>query len=240
MKLTAIIVDDERLARKELRSLLIGFKEISVIGEAEDLSKAVGLIENEKPDVVFLDIQLRQENGFDLLEKVEQTFKLIFVTAFDEFAIRAFEINALDYLLKPVNPERLATAVERLFDDEETKNQTELRKLEIDDRLLLEVNERSYFLQISEISHISASGDYTEVFTSDGKKSLIEKPLREWEERLPEKLFTRIHRSTIININKIEKIETLFNRTMEVSLQNFTGIFSVSRRNTTKLKEKFG
>ena len=117
-----------------MRSLLANFDEISVIGEAENLSETVDLIESEKPDVVFLDIHLGNENGFDLLEKIEKNFKLIFVTAFDEFAIRAFEINALDYLLKPVNPERLATAIERLFEDEETKPQRELRKLEIDDR----------------------------------------------------------------------------------------------------------
>jgi two-component system LytT family response regulator len=240
MKLKAIIVDDERLARKELRLLLADFDEINVIGEAENLSETVELIKHEKPDVVFLDIQLSNENGFDLLEKIEKNFELIFVTAFDEFAIRAFEINALDYLLKPVNPERLATAIKRLFEDEEPKTQSELRKLEIDDRLFLEVNERSCFLQISEISHIRASGDYTEVFMKDGKKSLIEKPLREWEERLPEKHFTRIHRSTIINLNEVEKIETLFNRTMEVYLQNFTKPFSVSRRFAAKLKEKFG
>ena len=237
----AIIVDDERLARRELRSLLANFAEIAVIGEAEDLSETVDLIERQKPDVVFLDIQLRNENGFDLLDKIEQTFKLVFVTAFDEFAIRAFEINALDYLLKPVNPERLATAIERLSDDEAEKKPTEeIRKLEIDDRLFVEINERSCFLQVAEISHISAAGDYTEVYMIDGKKTLIEKPLKEWEERLPEKHFTRIHRSTIINLNEVEKIETLFNRTMEVSLKRFQKEFNVSRRYAAKLKEKFG
>ncbi len=237
----AIIVDDERLARRELRSLLADFKEISVIGEAEDLSETIVLIEREKPDVVFLDIQLGKENGFELLDKTEKSFKLIFVTAFDEFAIRAFEINALDYLLKPVNPERLATAIERLSGEDEEQSPTELRKLEIDDRLFLEINERSCFVKISEISHITASGDYTEIFMTDGgRKFLLEKPLREWEERLPEKCFTRIHRSTIINLEEIERIETLFNRTMEVSLKNYDQSFSVSRRFTAKLKEKFG
>jgi two-component system LytT family response regulator len=241
MKLNAIIIDDERLARRELRSLLADFDEITVSGEAEDLAGAIELIERDRPEVVFLDIQLRNENGFDLLEKVEQNFKLIFVTAFDEFAIRAFEINALDYLLKPVNPERLATAIKRLDDnDEKIENQNELRQLEIDDRLLMEVNERSLFLQVADISHICASGDYTEIYMTNGQKSLVEKPLREWEERLPEKHFTRIHRSTMINLNKIEKIETLFNRTMEVQLTNSLQTFSVSRRFAAKLKEKFG
>ena len=241
MKLKTIIVDDERLARKEMRLLLADFDEIVVVGEAKNLSETVELIEIEKPDVVFLDIQLRHENGFDLFEKVEQNFKLIFVTAFDKFAIRAFEINALDYLLKPVNPKRLKKAVGRLFEDEnEDKKQLPLRRLEIDDRLFLELREKSRFLQIAEISHICASGDYTEVFMNDGEKLLLEKPLKEWEARLPDKFFIRIHRSVIINLNNVESIETLYNRTMEVALQNVTRLFPVSRRYATKLKEKFG
>jgi len=240
MKLKTIIVDDERLARKELRLLLSDFEEISIVGEAKNLTETVELIKNEKPDVVFLDIQLRHENGFDLFEKVEHNFKLIFVTAFDEFAIRAFEINALDYLLKPVNPKRLKTAIGRLFEENQSETETPLRKLKIDDRLFLEMGENSRFLQISEISHVSASGDYSELSMISGKKTLIEKPLKEWEERLPEKHFIRIHRSTIINLNEIESIETLNNRTMEVSLKNVTRFFSVSRRYAAKLKEKFG
>lgn len=238
MKLRTIIVDDERLARKELGLLLADFKDISVIGEAKNLSETVDLIENKKPDVVFLDIQLRHENGFDLFKRVEHNFKLIFVTAFDEFAIRAFEINALDYLLKPVNPKRLKTAIARLFDDNE--KELPLRELEIDDRLFLELGENSRFLEIADISHICASGDYTEIFMTDGEKILVEKPLKEWEERLPKKFFLRIHRSTIINLNEIESIETLYNRTMEVSLKNVTRLFSVSRRYAAILKEKFG
>jgi two-component system, LytTR family, response regulator len=240
MKLKAIIVDDERLARKELRSLLAGFEEIAVAGEAENLSETVELIEAVRPDVVFLDIQLAHENGFELLERVENNFKLIFVTAFDEFAIRAFEINALDYLLKPVNPKRLATAVGRLFDDPEIKETESLRRLEIDDRLLLEIDDRSCFLKVAEISRIAAAGDYTEVFMTDGRYFLAEKPLREWEERLPEKFFARIHRSTVINLEEIDRIETLFNRTMEVSLKNCREKFPVSRRYAARLKEKFG
>ncbi|MEZ5427829.1 MAG: LytTR family DNA-binding domain-containing protein [Pyrinomonadaceae bacterium] len=238
MNLKAIIVDDERLARKELRSLLAEFEEISVAGEAEDLDGAVELVGALKPDVIFLDIQLANENGFDLLERIEKTFKLIFVTAFDQFAIRAFEINALDYLLKPVNPERLAKAIERLSAEDETPA-GELRKLEIDDRLFVDQNERTCFIKIAEISHITAAGDYTEVFTVGGRKFLIEKPLREWEERLPEKNFTRIHRSAIINLDRIDQIETWFNRTLRVSLEGFPEKLSVSRRYAAKLKDRF-
>jgi two-component system LytT family response regulator len=238
MKLTAIIVDDERLARRELRSLLSEFAEISIIGEAENLTEAVNLIQNQKPDVIFLDIQLQNENGFDLLEKVEKDFKLIFVTAFDEFAIRAFEINALDYLLKPVNPERLAKTLERLLETDE-KPEKNWRKLEYEDRLFIEIGERSKFLKISSIKCICADGDYTQIFTDDGKKHLVTKPLKEWEDRLPEKFFVRIHRSTIVNLEFIEKVETWFSRSYQIYLREMKEPLTVSRRYAAQLKLRF-
>jgi two-component system LytT family response regulator len=237
MKYKTIIVDDERLARKEMRRLLAEFDEIAVVGEAENLSGAIDLIEKEKPQIVFLDIQLSNENGFDLLEKTEQNFKLIFVTAFDAYAIRAFEVNALDYLLKPVNPERLAKAIERL--GEESDSKIELRPLAFDDRIFLELGERSIFLKVCDISHINAAGDYSEIFTIDKRKFLIEKPLREWEQRLPEKNFLRIHRRTIVNLEEIEQIETWFNRTFQVQIKNYQKPLAVSRRYAVKLKSKF-
>jgi two-component system, LytTR family, response regulator len=238
MKLTAIVVDDERLARKELRSLLSEFAEISIVGEAENLTAAVALIQTEKPEIVFLDIQLQNENGFDLLEKVEKNFKLIFVTAFDNFAIRAFEINALDYLLKPVNPERLAKTLERLFEPEK-KNETSLRKLEYEDRIFLEVGDRSKFLKINDIKYISADGDYTQIYTVDGGKYLVTKSLKEWEERLPQKYFVRIHRSTIINFEFIEKVENWFNRSFQITLKGIKDPFTISRRYSVGIKERF-
>jgi two-component system, LytTR family, response regulator len=238
MKLTAIIVDDERLARLELRSLLSAFNEISIIGEAKNLTEAVNLIQTNKPDVIFLDIQLQSENGFDLLEKVEKNFKLIFVTAFDAFAIRAFETNALDYLLKPVNPERLTKTIERLLENDE-KQEISLRKLEYEDRLFIEIGERSKFLKISSIKCICADGDYTQVFTDDGKKHLITKPLKEWEERLPEKYFVRIHRSTIVNLEFIEKVEGWFSRSYQVFIKDIKQPLTISRRYSAIIKEKF-
>jgi len=238
MKYKAIIVDDERLARREMRRLLAEFDEITIAGEAETLAEAVCLIEREKPHIVFLDIQLANENGFDLLEKTAHDFKLIFVTAFDAYAIRAFEVNALDYLLKPVNPERLAKAIERMA-EESPDEKTDLRPFEFDDRIFLEYGNRSVFLKVCEISHITSSGDYSEIYTTDKRRFLLEKSLREWEERLPEKHFLRIHRQTIINLEEIEEIETWFNRTLQVRLKNFHAPQAVSRRYAVKLKSKF-
>lgn len=243
MKLEALIVDDERLARKELCSLLADYSEVKIVGEADSVGRALTLIESVQPNVVFLDIQLANETGFDLLERVEAAdFKTIFVTAFDAYAIRAFEVNALDYLLKPVNPERLKKAIEKLLrdDKDEKPAATDLRPLAFDDRLLLELGGRSVFLKINSISHILAAGDYSEVFITEGQKYLVEKPLREWEARLPDKYFARIHRNCIVNLELVERVESWFNRSYRIFLRRGCEPLTVSRRYAAKLKEKFG
>lgn len=237
MKYKAIIIDDERLARKEMRRLLAEFDEVAVVGEAEDLTGACSLIDTEKPDIVFLDIQLSGESGFDLLERTDQDFNLIFVTAFDAYAVRAFEVNAIDYLLKPVNPERLAKALERLAEDAAPVKP--FKPLEFDDRIFIELGRRSLFLKVCDISHIIAAGDYSEAFAVDGRKFLVEKPLREWEERLPEKYFLRIHRQAIVNLEQVEHLEPWFNRTFQVRLKTSKEPLAVSRRYAVKLKNRF-
>src|ERR1044072_1644247 len=177
-----LIVDDERLARKELRSMLTEHPQIDICGEAENVGQAIELIHQEKPEVIFLDIQMPGETGFNLLEKIAADFKTIFVTAFDAYAIRAFEVNALDYLLKPINPDRLARAIERLS-SKDAPLLPATRKLEYEDRLFIDIGERSVFLKVKAIVCIAAAGDYSEVFTADSQKSLVLKPLKEWEER---------------------------------------------------------
>jgi two-component system, LytTR family, response regulator len=235
----ALIVDDERLARKELRSMLSEHKSIEVTGEAENVEQAIQLIGAQEPEVIFLDIQMPGETGFALLEKIAANFKVIFVTAFDAYAIRAFEVNALDYLLKPINPDRLARAIERLAATDMLPSQG-ARKLEYEDRLFIEVDEHSRFLKINTIVCISAAGDYSEIFTADGQKTLVMKSLKEWEVRLPEKYFTRIHRSTMINLEYIERIVGYFNRSYQVHLRHIEEPFTMSRRYAVKLKLKFG
>ena len=239
-RLRALIVDDERLARKELRSMLAEHPEIKIEGEAESAAEAAELIRAAEPDIVFLDIHMPGESGFDLLEKVDVAFKIIFITAFDAYAIRAFEVNALDYLLKPVNPERLARAVERLFEKQAAREDAP-RKLDYSDRLFLVLDdERSRFLKINTIAFISGAGDYSDVYTSDGRKILAPKPLREWEERLPEKYFYRIHRSTIVNLEYVDRVERWFNRAYRVHLHNFAEPLVMSRRYAARLRSKYG
>jgi len=237
--LRAIIVDDERLARNKLRSMLSVYAQIDVVGEADSVKSAQELIESLQPDVVFLDIQMPGETGFDLIERVEASFKTIFVTAFDEHAIRAFEVNALDYLLKPVNPARLARSVERLFASF-AEQESARRLLEYDDHLFLAIDRRSRFLKVSAIKCILAEGPYSRVVTSNGEQSMVLRSLREWEERLPEKHFLRIHRSTIINIERVERIEKWFNYSYQVFVEGIAEPFVMSRRYRARLKDRLG
>jgi len=236
---TAILVDDERLARKELRSMLAEHEIIDVAGEAETVAQAAELVHAKNPDVIFLDIQLPGETGFDLLEKITFACKIIFVTAFDAYAIRAFEVNALDYLLKPINPARLAQAIERLTNHESAPVRP-VRDLEYEDRLFIEVDERSRLLKVSDIIAISAMGDYSQIFSCDGQKSLVLKSLKDWEDRLPAKHFARIHRSTIINLEYVERVESWFNRSYRIHIRQLPEPLVMSRRYAARFKTTFG
>jgi len=233
----AVIVDDERLARTKLRAMLEPYPQISITGEADSGEAALRLINEGRPDVVFLDIQMPGESGFDLVNRLERPVKIIFVTAFDEYAIRAFEINALDYLLKPVTQERLTLAVERLSQSP-APTESPNRRLEHDDFLFLTIGQNSRFLRVREIKYISAADVYTEIITADEQKTLVLKPLTEWEERLPEKYFARIHRSTIINIEFVERVEKWFNYSFKVHLRGVKEPLTMSRRYAAKLKDK--
>jgi len=238
-KYKALIVDDERLARNDLKSLLSEINTIQVVGEAESVSTAIEAIKKFRPDVIFLDIQMPGESGFDLLEKIKIKSKIIFVTAFDEYAIRAFEINALDYLLKPVNPERLKKAIERIgLEKKLIENNS--RNLEYKDRLFLTIDGKMNFLKINSVISINSAGDYTEILTDAKKKFLTHKSMKEWEFRLPEQYFCRIHRSTIINMEYIERLEDWFNYSLRVYLKGFEKPYLMSRRYVAKLKEKLG
>lgn len=229
----AVIVDDERLARNKLRSLLSEFSEIQIIAEADSVAEAVKIIQLQNPEIIFLDIQMPKQNGFDLLEQIETGAKIIFVTAYDEYAIRAFEVNALDYLLKPVNPERLALAIKRLSLPE--KNKILSNSLEYNDFLFLNTGWRSKFVKVSSIKLILAADVYSEVQIENNEKFLVLKPLGEWEQKLPAKNFMRIHRSTIINLEFVERTEK-WRYSYRIYLQDKAEPFVVSRRYASKLK----
>ncbi|MCI0515913.1 LytTR family DNA-binding domain-containing protein [candidate division KSB1 bacterium] len=238
-QLTALVIDDERLARKDLISLISGHPQIKVVAEADNVTTAMHAIEAFNPDVIFLDIQMPGESGFDLLTKINVTAKVIFVTAFDEYAIRAFEVNALDYLLKPVNPERLAHSIERLQQETESPPPT-LRKLGYEDHLFLLIDNQMRFLKINTILSISSAGDYSEIVTLDRKKGLTLKSMKEWEYRLPEQYFCRIHRAAIINMEYIDRLEAWFNYSFRVYLKGIEQPYVMSRRFVANLRKRLG
>jgi two-component system LytT family response regulator len=235
----ALIVDDERLARSDLVSMLKSYPNIVLVGEASDAASAEKAIEQLNPDVIFLDIEMPGQSGFDLLNNADTSAKIIFVTAFDEYALRAFEVNALDYLLKPVNPKRLKDAIEKL-DGPDSSSLAHMRKLNYDDRLFLQVNSNMKFIKISDLVCICASGDYSEIVMVDGHKGLTVKAMREWEFRLPEKHFCRVHRSTIINLEFVTKVEKWFNNSYQLHLKGMEEPIVMSRRYSSKLKELMG
>lgn len=236
-KVKAIIIDDERPARKELSFLLKDHPEVSIVGEADNLKDAVDLILTRKPELVFLDIQLSGENGFDLLHKVCVDFKIIFVTAYDEFAIKAFEVNASDYLLKPVDPKRLKLALARIF-DEPYDNDASEKKFNYNDSIFLKQNNcTARFVEINTICAITSIANHSKILTLDGNSYIILKTLKQWEAELPEAFFIRIHRSTIVNLKAILKINTSSKSRNQVFLKNIEEPFEVSRNCYKNLKK---
>lgn len=236
----AIIIDDERLARAELKKLLQDFPEVEVVDEAANADEGINKIENLQPDLIFLDIQMPGKTGFDMLAQLEKAPQVIFTTAYDEFALRAFEVNALDYLLKPVEPKRLADAIHKLQQGEarESRTDSEFVNTSIlgeNDQVFVKDGERCWFVKLSDIRLFESVGNYAKVFFGPNKP-LILKSLNALEERLDEKFFFRANRKHIVNLRMIEKIEPYFNGGLLLELKGGEKI-EVSRRQTVKFKE---
>ncbi len=235
-KIKAILVDDERLARKELAKMLQSYKNIEIIDEAENAEEALDKIESLKPDLVFLDINMPEKNGFDLVEELIYLPEIIFVTAYDEFAIKAFEVNALDYLLKPVESERLNEAVNKVTRKIETNRLDKTsEKLTQDSRVFLKDGDKCWFVQLKDVRMFESEGNYIRVYF-DSHKPLILKSLNALGEKLDDTQFFRANRKYIINLSWIDKIENWFSGGLKVTLKTGEEI-EVSRRQTTRFKE---
>lgn len=237
----AVIVDDERLARRELRTLLeeAHAGEVHIVGEADCVSEATRLVQATDADVVFLDIQLAGETGMELLPFVGDDVDIVFVTAYDEYALRAFEVNALDYLLKPVAPDRLAVTVKRLASALPPAPSRET--ITYDDRLFLRLGEERAFIRVRDILAIEASGDASLLHLAPHlTRKSSSKSLREWETRLPDRHFVRIHRSTIVNLDFVERLEPWSHASYHVYLRGIPEPLTMSRRFGAKLKDRFG
>jgi two-component system LytT family response regulator len=225
---SALIIDDERLARFSLAKKLRNFPEINIVGEASGIASAIKAIEALNPDLLFLDIQLSDGNGLDLFNKIDYSGKVIFVTAYDDYAFRAFEINAQDYLLKPVSIERLKNTINRLKSEDQKEAFTAISKFRYDDRIMIEQKNSIHFLKIDSIVLINASKSYTIIIDKAGKKYLVCRSMTEWESRLPEEHFCRVHRKSIVNFNFVERTEKSGN-TAIINIIGITDPVVVSR-----------
>ena len=237
----SLIIDDERLARNELKRLLQEFPEIEIIGEAMNADEALKMIDELNPEVIFLDIQMPGKTGFELLQELDKVPTVIFTTAHDEYALKAFEYNALDYLMKPIDPQRLGDAIQKLFlseDRESIANDEHFNTrntLGEDDQVFVKDGEKCWFVKLADIRLFESVGNYARVFFGTNKP-LILKSLNSLEERLDQRVFFRANRKHIVNLRMIEKVEPFFNGGLLLEIKGGEKI-EVSRRQAVKFKE---
>lgn len=236
-----LIIDDERLARNELKKLLGDHEDIEVVGEASNASEGLEKINELQPELIFLDIQMPGKTGFEMLEELDKSPYVIFTTAYDEYALKAFEVNALDYLLKPIEPKRLSDALMKV-ESMEMKEQSisdavmQSRMILSDhDQVFVKDGERCWFVKLGEIRLFESVGNYAKVYFNNNKP-LILKSLNALEERLDEKIFFRANRKHIVNLRMIEKVEPYFNGGLLLEIKGGEKI-EVSRRQAVKFKE---
>lgn len=234
-----LIIDDERLARKELREGLEQEEGIEIVGEAGNADEAVQEVRSKDPDLLFLDIRMPGKDGFQFLQELESAPRVIFVTAYDEYALQAFEVNALDYLLKPVDQKRLHEAVQRVIEEEGASEDAD-KKGEVlgpDDRIFIKDGEKCWFVLLRDVRSFESEGNYIRVHFDD-QRPLILRSLNELEKRLDERHFFRTGRKRIINLDHIEDIEPWFNGRLLVKLKGVEEGIEVSRRQAARFKER--
>lgn len=238
----AVIIDDERPARQELRTLLEDHPSIEICGEAENVSAALRLISSEKPDLLFLDIQMPGKSGFDLLDELPAPHPhIVFTTAYDEYAVRAFEINALDYLMKPISPKRLQTALDRLLDRQFVPADTPDSGAAAgpwteEDRVFVRENDRCWFVPLKSVRLIESEGNHSRIHF-EREQPLLHRTLGSLEEKLPSKIFLRANRAQIVNLSFVDTIEPWFSGSLKVKLRDGSEV-EFSRRQAQLFRER--
>jgi two-component system, LytTR family, response regulator len=234
----ALIVDDERLARKELVKLLEEHPMVEIVGEAANADEAFTMINDLNPDLLFLDIQMPGKTGFQLLEMLDSVPWVVFTTAYDEFALKAFEVNALDYLLKPIQPERLSETIAKLAEKERANNvaiKGPEKKLGLNDQVFVKDGDRCWFVSLANVRLFESDGNYIKVYF-DANRPMIHKSLNALDEKLDERAFFRASRKHIVNLSWVEGIEPWFNGGLMVRLRGGDKV-EVSRRQAAKFKD---
>ena len=231
--LRAVIVDDEAPARERLVTLLRDHPHIAVVGQAADVTSAATVCNREAPDVVFLDIQLRGATGFDVLPQLTVAPALIFVTAFDKYAVRAFEVNALDYLLKPIHPERLAGALARVAAD---RTPVPTERLAQEDVVALRDERGLRMVPLRSITHIESVENYTRVYIADAAPAFVRRSMTEWDKTLPATAFLRVGRSLILQLAAVKEITADSRDVAHVRLSGQSEPLTVARRASIRIR----
>ncbi len=238
IKLSAVIVEDSRLARNELKELIKEYEEINILGEAGNVDEGFELINKMNPDLLFLDINMPDKDGFELLEMLDEVPVVIFTTAFDEYAVKSFEYNAFDYLLKPISQKRFSNTIGKVLE----KIASNIKKIDIANPISLEKQifikdgEKCWLVKVQDISLFEIIGNYTRVFF-EGNKPLIYKSLSQIEDKLPPDIFFRANRQQIININHVNKVVSWFNGKLKIEMNSGDEI-EISRRQSYIFKDQ--
>jgi two-component system LytT family response regulator len=243
----AVLVDDEKGARMHLAERLAAHPGIVIVGEADRAKAAIDLIHGAKPDVVFLDVQMPGGTGFSLLPLLGDMCpppEVVFVTAYDQYALKAFEANALDYLTKPVSPPRLAITVERLKNrlfaagaaPSEPQASVPPRALKMRDFVLLREKTSLRIVEAGEICAVEAEADYTHIFLADGHKAFLRKRMSQWEEELPAPPFFKISRRLLLNTERIKQIAANDRENAEIHLRGMANPLPLSRIELRRLR----
>ena len=201
-KIKVILVDDERLARAELKRALSNYSDLEVVAEAGNAEEAAALIERHRPELIFLDIQMPGKSGFDLLEMLGQVPEVVFVTAFDQYAVKAFEADALDYLVKPVRDERFAKVIEKI------KNKLDAAQSPAERQLFVKDGNKCHFIKLADVFLIESMDNYARIYFKD-QTTYLKRSLNQLEAGLDEGLFFRVNRSQIINLDFIREVHQL-------------------------------
>lgn len=232
--LRALIVDDEAPAREHLMQLLECHCNVKVVGEAYSVASAAALSHDLQPNLVFLDVQMPGGDGFSLLSKLDPLPAIIFVTGYDEYAVRAFEVNAVDYLIKPVNPHRLADALERIV---HAPAQTQRKPFRPDDRIFLRNGKKARVVYVSQISGIKAEENYSDVLIADGSSVFMRRTISEWEELLPNPPFFSPHRSLIVNLQAVADVVLESRAAISFRLEGRSGPITLGQRPSARLRK---
>lgn len=238
MKKRVYLLDDELLALEELKVLLSPFEDLEIVGVSDRVEQAIQECNELKPDLIFLDINMPGKDGFEFLESLEEVRDVIFVTAYDQFALKAFEVNALDYLLKPLNPKRLAEAIQRVRSKSQPSGSSPEERLSADKKIFIKDGEKCHFVPISKIYLLESVGNYVRVFY-ENQQPLLHKSLTYLEQKLPTDLFFRANRQYMFNLDFIEQIEPYFNSTLLIVLKSGHKI-DLSQRQSAKFREITG